>query len=104
MSHPLYDLLKRLDEAGYRYVLSRHRENTVMVTISFVGERVETEVFDDGHMEVSRFLGTEDILGDQTLIYDLIEKRQFEDKAFEHKYADKQRPSGDPADPQSSRD
>ena len=58
MNHPLYDLLKRLDKSKTYYTLSRYRDDTIMVTIHFVGERIEAEVFDDGHMEVSRFLGT----------------------------------------------
>jgi len=89
MGHPLYDLLNKLDEAKFSYFLSRNRDDTVKVIISFVGERVEVEVFGDGHMEVSRFLGTEDVLGGQELIYDIIDKKIFEDKAWE-KYPDNQ--------------
>lgn len=83
MTHPLFELLKRLDDAGFYYTLDRHRDETVQVTISFVGERVEVDVFEDGHMEVSRFLGTEDVLGGQELIFDIIEKMIFKDKAWE---------------------
>jgi len=60
-----------------------------LVRISLVGERIEVDVFEDGHMEVSRFLGTEDILGGQELIYDIIDKTIFEDKAYEEKYRKK---------------
>ena len=74
ISHSLYDLLQFLDKAGFHYTLSRNREETVQVNVNFVGERFEVDVFEDGHMEVSRFLGTEDVLGGQELIYDLIEK------------------------------
>jgi hypothetical protein len=87
MNHPLYDLLKKLDESKIYYSLSRNRDDTVMVSITFVGERVEAEVFSDGHMEISRFPGTEDILGGKELIYDLIDKSIFENKAWE-KYPD----------------
>lgn len=80
MSHSLYKLLKRLDETHCYYSLSRHRPDAVLVTITFVGERIEVEVFDDEHMEVSRFLGTEDILGGQELMFDLIEKNELENK------------------------
>jgi len=89
MSHSLYELLKRLDEVKYHYVLSRNRDDAVTVKISFVGERVEVDIFDDGHMEVSRFLGTEDVLGGQELIYDIIEKKTLEDKVYEEKYKEK---------------
>jgi hypothetical protein len=89
MVHSLYDLLQRLDEANIHYTLSRHRGEAVLVTVSFVSERVDVDVFEDGHMEVSRFLGTEDVLGGQELIYDLIERAIFEDKAYEEKYSKK---------------
>jgi hypothetical protein len=88
LTHPLYDLLKRLDEANFYYSLNRHRDDTVLVTIAFVGERVEIDVFNDGHMEVSRFLGTEDVLGGEELVNDLIEKHSFENKIWE-KYSRK---------------
>jgi hypothetical protein len=91
MSHSLYELLKSLDDAKYHFVLSRNRDDTVTVTITFVGERVEVDVFEDGHMEVSRFLGTEDILGGQELIYDIIKKNTFENKAYKQKYEKKTR-------------
>jgi len=94
MSHSLFDLLGRLDEAKYHYTLSRDRDNAILVTISFVGERIEVYVFEDGHMEVSRFLGTEYVLGGQELIYDIIGKKIFEDKTFEGKYIDKQESAG----------
>lgn len=83
MTHALFDLLKKLDSAKYYYTMSRHRTDSILVTISWVGERVEVDVFEDGHMEVSRFLGTEDILGGQELIFDIIDKKTFEDKAYE---------------------
>jgi len=89
MSHPLYKLLSRLDKARYHYTLSKHRPDTILVTVTFVGERVEIDVFDDGHMEVSRFFGKEDILGGKELIYDLIEQRLAEDKTYEDKYSEK---------------
>jgi hypothetical protein len=62
MSHPLYRLLCKLEDAHIHFTLGRHREDTVLVTLTIVGERVEVEVFEDGHMEVSRFLGTEGIV------------------------------------------
>jgi hypothetical protein len=89
MSHSLFDLLNKLDEAGYHYTLSRDRPDTVEVTITFAGERVEVDVFEDGHMEVSRFLGTEDVLGGQELVYDIIEKYLFEAEAYKKQYLNK---------------
>jgi hypothetical protein len=72
MSHALFDLLRELEAAGFHYALARHRPDTVMVTFTLVGERVEAVVFDDGHIEVSRFKGDESIEGGMALINHLI--------------------------------
>nr|WP_314086610.1 hypothetical protein [uncultured Shinella sp.] len=61
MTAAIYRLLKTLDEAKVHYCLQRHRPDTIDVTITLVGKRVEVSVFDDDHIEVSQFLGTEDV-------------------------------------------
>jgi hypothetical protein len=43
-----------------------------MVTLTVVGERVEVVVFSDGHMEVSRFLGDEAVIGGAEVVFELI--------------------------------
>lgn len=78
---PLHRLLQKLDAGKWHYTLGRHRPDSVLVTVTFVGERVEIDVFDDGHMEVSRFKGNEDILGGEDYILDLIAQKEREDRA-----------------------
>jgi hypothetical protein len=75
MSHPLYSLLTALEAANIHFTLQRHRSDTVLVTLTLVGERVEIDVFDDGHMEVSRFVGKEDIVGDEQFVIELIREK-----------------------------
>ena len=72
MSHPLFELVSSLERSRIHFTLQRHRPDTILVTITFVGERVEVDVFEDGHMEVSRFKGCESIVGGQDLVYELI--------------------------------
>lgn len=43
--------------------------------MTFVGERVEVDVFDDGRMDVSRFKGSEDVVGDEDLVRRIIAER-----------------------------
>lgn len=76
MSHSLYSLLRKLEGARIHFTLARHREDSVLVTITLVGERIEVDVFEDGHMEVSRFPGREDVVGGEELVHDLIEKNR----------------------------
>ena len=72
MSHSLYQLLNRLEQARIHFTLGRYRDDTILVTLTLVGERVEIDVFEDGHMEVSRFKGSEDIVGAWALVQQII--------------------------------
>lgn len=76
MPHPLYALLSELERSRIQFTLGRYRPDSVLVTLTLVGERVEVDVFDDGHMEVSRFRGNEDVVGDDELISALIEENR----------------------------
>ena len=44
--------------------------------MTLVGERVEVDVFEDGHMEVSRFRGSEEIVGGAELVETLIDENR----------------------------
>ncbi len=72
MSHPLYTLLRELEAASIHFSLGRHRRDSVLVSLVLVGERIEVDVFEDGHREVSRFPGNEESVGDETLVRQLI--------------------------------
>ncbi|HEX4264997.1 MAG TPA: hypothetical protein VH597_11705 [Verrucomicrobiae bacterium] len=76
MSHPLYELLRRLENAKIHFTLSRNRSDTILVTLTVVGERLEVDVFDDGSMEVSRFLGSENVVGGAELVDRLIDENR----------------------------
>jgi hypothetical protein len=76
MNHPLYNLLTDLEAASIHFTINRYRPDTILVTLTLVGERVEIDVFDDGHMEVSRFPGTEDIVGGEELVKKLIDENR----------------------------
>ena len=76
MSHPLYPLLQKLEAARIHFTLGRHREDTVLVTLTLVGERVEVDVFEDGHMEISRFTGDEAVVGGAELLDVLIDENR----------------------------
>jgi hypothetical protein len=73
-THPLYSLLQRLERARIHFTLGRYRDDTVLVTITIVGARIEIDVFDDGHMEISQFTSHEDIVGGLELIEKIIDE------------------------------
>jgi hypothetical protein len=60
----IFDVLKRLEEAKVSFRLARDRPDTIRVDATLYGLRLEIECFDDNHVEVSTFRGTEDIDGD----------------------------------------
>ncbi|MGO8149670.1 hypothetical protein AB9F36_07620 [Rhizobium leguminosarum] len=63
----VFEVLKRLDDAKVQYFIGRYRPDTIDITATVVGERVEISVFDDDHVEVSRFFGNEDVLDEDVL-------------------------------------
>ena len=46
----------------------------LLVSLTVPGERIEIDVFADGHMEVSRFKGGEDIVGEGDLVNKIIDE------------------------------
>lgn len=73
MTHAIYILLNKLDEESLSYTLSRHRSDTILVSVTFIGLRAEIDVFEDGRMEVCCFRGSEAVEGGEEFIYKLIE-------------------------------
>lgn len=63
----VFQILKRLDDANVHYFIGRYRPDTIDITATVVGERVEITIFEDDHVEVSRFLGHEDVLDEAVL-------------------------------------
>lgn len=55
-SDSLFEFLAKLDKNKLSYRLDRVREGTVMVVLALPGQIWEVEFFDDGHIEVERFL------------------------------------------------
>ncbi|PZM15870.1 hypothetical protein [Rhizobium tubonense] len=71
----VFEILKRLDDAKVHYFIGRYRPDTIDITATVVGERVEISVFDDNHVEISRFLGNEDVL-DEDVLHEILKGDQ----------------------------
>ncbi|OHV18407.1 hypothetical protein EOS93_19975 [Rhizobium sp. RMa-01] len=67
MSSPVFKILRLLDEAGIKYLISRYRDETIDIHATLVGERIEISVFEDDHVEISRFFGNENVLNGDIL-------------------------------------
>jgi hypothetical protein len=60
----IYQLLEALDRRRLHYSISRHRNDTILISVTLVGKRIEIDVFEDNHIEYSVFTGDESVLAD----------------------------------------
>jgi hypothetical protein len=52
----LYELIRRLEEARIHLLLLKTRPGAVTILVTVPGQRWELDVFEDGTIEVERFL------------------------------------------------
>lgn len=63
MSSALFQVIGALEKSHVHFSLERTRPDTIRVSATFVGERWEIDVFEDNHVEISRFYGNEAVEG-----------------------------------------
>ena len=74
MTHTLFRLLNLLDRHRLHYRIDRDRPDAVRLTVTVAGERLEVDVFEDGHTEYSRFTGYENVEEDSDLIEEILDR------------------------------
>jgi hypothetical protein len=75
MPSVIFEVCQMLDEAKIHYFIERERgTNSILLTATFVGERVEVDIFEDDHIEISRFRGDESIEGGMELLRQLVKR------------------------------
>ncbi|MGE7413744.1 hypothetical protein [Methylobacterium tarhaniae] len=67
-------MTRLLERERIHYHRDRHRDDSIMVTATLVGERIEIDVFEDGHIEYSRFHESKDVEDDVALLEALFRK------------------------------
>jgi len=67
----ILSFLQFLNQRKVQFVLSQERTDSIMVSFTLVGVRVEVDFFDD-HIEYSLFTGDEWVLDDQAALVSLI--------------------------------
>jgi hypothetical protein len=75
MSIALFEVIKLLEDARIHFYIERTRPDTVRVSATFVGERIEIDIFEDNHIEISRFHGDESVEGGMELLSSLVKNR-----------------------------
>ena len=74
MGNNLFVVLRMLEKNKIHFYIERNRPDSVLVAATLVGKRVEIDVFDDDHIEVSCFLGRENVEGGMDLLMSIIKE------------------------------
>ncbi|WP_246728386.1 hypothetical protein [Microvirga terricola] len=74
----LIPFLNYLDRENIYYRLDHVREDTIMVSFTLVGARIELDFFDD-HIEFSIFKGSEAVEDNVDLLFELIREHWSDD-------------------------
>lgn len=74
----IFEVLKMLEESKIPFRLARDRPDTIRVDATLYGLRLEIECFDDNHVEVSTFRGTEDIDGEYDYLLKILAENPME--------------------------
>ncbi|MBN3873685.1 hypothetical protein [Nostoc sp. JL33] len=61
----LVTFLNQLEQEKISYTLAHHRDETIMVNVAVAGERWEVEFFEDGSVEVERFISSGEMNGEE---------------------------------------
>jgi hypothetical protein len=72
MSSAVFDTIRLLEDARLHFFIERTRPDSLRLSVTMVGERIEIDIFEDDHLEVSRFRGDESIEGGKDLLVDLL--------------------------------
>ena len=59
--------LQKLEQQEIGYTLAHHRDEAMMVTVAVPGERWEVEFFNDGSVELERFISNGEIGGENDI-------------------------------------
>ena len=76
MSSAVFATIKALEAAHVHFFIERTRPDTIRLSATFVGERMEIDIFEDGHLEISRFRGDKSIEGGEELLARVLREEQ----------------------------
>jgi hypothetical protein len=68
----VFDTIRLLEKAHISFDVIRTRSDALTIRAAIVGERIEIDVFEDDHIEISRFRGDESIEGGNELLVEIV--------------------------------
>ncbi len=74
--------LNQLEQQKINYQIDHHRDESVMITVSIVGERWEIEFLENGDIEVEKFISNGEIAGEEAL-KEIFEREKLDDSLVE---------------------
>lgn len=77
MSSAIFNTIKAIEDANLHFYIERTRPETVRLSVTLVGERIEIDIFEDDHLvEISRFRGDESIEGGKELLAQILKAQK----------------------------
>jgi len=83
MPSAVFRTMRLLDKANIHFSMRRGRPDTILFDATTVGERIEIEVFEDDHLEISRFRGDESIEGGMELLVEIVNAELSDEEKFQ---------------------
>jgi hypothetical protein len=72
MPSAVFETMRLLEDARLHFFIERTRPDAIRLSVTMVGERMEIDIFEDDHLEISRFRGDESIEGGKDLLLQLL--------------------------------
>jgi hypothetical protein len=72
MSCAVFETMRLLEAAGLHFFIERTMPNSIRLSVTMVGERIEIDIFEDHHLEIARFRGNESVEGGMDLLLNLL--------------------------------
>jgi hypothetical protein len=72
MSSAVFETIRLLEAKRLHFTIERTRPDAIRLSVTLVGERIEVDVFEDNHLEISRFRGDESVEGGKELLLDIV--------------------------------
>jgi len=71
-SNAVFETIRLLERAHIGFDIKRTRPDALTIRAATVGERIEIDIFEDDHIEISRFRGDEGIEGGRDLLLQIV--------------------------------
>ena len=72
MTSAIFKTIRMLEEARLHFFIERTRSDSIRLSVAMVGERIEIDIFEDDHLEISRFFGDERVEGEMELLVEIL--------------------------------